>query len=447
MAYKAKPLGTRELKTFKAAYESDPVRLAMTNAFSMSPLNVLAFDAVKARGLLYKFSVDIKTLKATNQKSSGRCWLFAATNVLRELTAKQINVENFEFSQSYLAFWDKFERCNYYLETIIATAGSPLSDRELDYVIKTGVGDGGQWGMFVNLVKKYGVVPKDAMPETAQSSATSNLNSLINRYLRRATPILRAMVQSGASAAEVRAEKERMLSKIYSFLVSCYGPSPETFNFEYVDKDRVYHIDTDLTPATFTAKYVGDILDDYVSIINAPTADKPFGKRYTVKYLNNIVGADSVTYLNLDIDTFKAAIIAQLRDGEPVWFGCDSGKFSESTRKQWDEDSYNFELITGLEQDITKADMLDYHISQLTHAMVFTGVNIDPDGKPDRWKIENSWGSDGIYNGYHIGSDSWVERFVFQAVVHKKYVSEYAPALASKPVELRPWDPIGSLAD
>ena len=436
-----------DLLRYEEAYVGDPIRRVMTGAFSKANMNDLAFDPVSARKMQFKFSVDVKTMAATNQKQSGRCWIFAATNVLREIVAKELNLDSFELSQSYLAFWDKFERVNYYLESILDTAHLPADDRTVSYIVGTGVHDGGQWDMFVNIVNKYGIVPKDAMPETQQTSATGTLNMLLNRYLRRCTPILRKLVQDGADEETIRAEKDAMLAKCYAFLVSCYGTIPETFDFEYVDKDKNYHIEEGYTPHSFYEKFIGDRLKDYVSIIHAPTADKPFGKMYTVAYLGNVIGGADVAYLNLDMDDFEAAVLAQLKDGEIVWFGSDCGKYGEGTKKQWDDASYNYELISGLDIDMTKADMLDYHVSQMNHAMVITGVNLTPAGVPDRWKIENSWGSDGANGGYHIASESWFRKFVYQAVVHKKHLGDKAAILNEEPIVLNPWDPMGSLAD
>jgi len=435
-----------DLERYTEAYAADPVRLAMTNAFSKTAMNDLAFNPNAARKMQFKFSIDLKTMSATNQRQSGRCWLFAATNVLREKVAKELNLDSFELSQSYLAFWDKFERVNYYFESILDTAHLPADDRVVSYIVSTGVHDGGQWDMFVNIVKKYGVIPQDAMPDTQQACSTGNMNMILNRYLRRCTPILRALAAEGKTADEIQAAKDEMLEKCYKFLLSCYGMPPKEFDFEYVDKDKTYHCEH-FTAESFTKKFIGNMLDDYVGIIHAPTADKPFGKKYTVAYLGNVVGGADVAYLNLDMPAFKEAVISQMKDGEIVWFGSDCGKFGENTKKQWDDQSYDYELLSGLNIDMTKADMLDYHVSQMNHAMVLTGVNLDGNGTPDRWKIENSWGSDGPHKGYHMASDSWFDKFVYQAVVHKKYLGDAAALLDTEATVLNPWDPMGSLAD
>ena len=443
----AKPITDPLQERFDASYAANDLRRAMTNAFSQTAMGALSFDPVAAREMQFKFSVDIETMKATNQKSSGRCWLFAAANVLREAIAKELKLKDFELSQSYLAFWDKFERANYYLESVIDTAFLPADDRTVAYIVETGVGDGGQWDMFMNVVRKYGVVPQCAMPETAQSSSTGQLNMLLNRFLRRETPVLRKMVADGESAEAIQAAKNDMLDKVYSFLVSCYGPSPKTFSFEYVDKDKKYHIEKGYTPKSFFDKFVGNRLDDYVSLIHAPTADKPYDRTYTVAYLGNVVGGTPVKYLNVDMPVLKEAVIAQMKDGGIVWFGSDCGKFGDRTLKIWDDKSFDYELLSGLPVDMSKADMLDYHVSKMNHAMVLTGVNLTENGTPDRGKIENSWGSDGANGGYHIASDSWFDKFVYQAVVDKKYLGERAALFDTEPVVLKAWDPMGSLAD
>lgn len=437
-----------ELAGFKAGYGSDAVRQAMTAALYQTDLDKLLRAPVEARDLAFQFSIDIKTMKATNQKSSGRCWLFAAANVLREHVAKELKLAQFELSQSYLAFWDKFERCNYFFEAVLETAGLPLTDRTVNYILSDGgVSDGGQWDMFASLVRKYGVVPKDAMPETQQSGHTRGMNGVLRRFLHKYALVLRKMAAEGAPAEELQAKKREQLAKCWSFLASCYGAPPEVFDFEYVDKDGGFHRDSGLTPLTFRDKYVGGYIDDCVSLINAPTGDKPFDRVYTVKYLGNVAEDRGVRHLNLTMEELKEAVLRQLRAGEIVWFGSDCGKYGDREGGVWDDRSFRVELLTGLDEDMDKRDMLDSCESRMNHAMCLTGVNIGEDGRPNRWKIENSWGTDRVYDGYFMASDSWFDRFVYQAVVHKKYLGEKAALFDGEPVELEPWDPIGSLAD
>lgn len=437
---------SEKLESFKKFHENDTVRQVLTGVFSKTNMNSMSYDPAEGKKQQFFFSTDIKTMSATNQFSSGRCWLFAATNVLREIVAKKIESDKFELSQAFLAFWDKFERINYYIESIVETANEEASSRVVDYIVSTGVHDGGQWDMFVNIVKKYGIVPKCVYPDTFQASNTGNLNRHINNYLRAKTPVIRQLAREG-KLEELEALRTEMLEKTYSFLCSCYTVPPTEFDFEYCDKDGKVHVERNLTPNSFREKYIGEFLNDYVSVINAPTEDKPFGKTYTVKLLGNVIGGDKVCYLNLELDEFKALVVKQLEDGEVVWFGSDCGKFGDGDRAVWDPEQYNDALLTGLDSDITKENMLNYNVSRMNHAMVITGVNIDPEtGKPNRWKIENSWGDKGANGGYHVASDKWFDEFVFQAVINRKYLEKYAEVLSGEMTELEPWDPMGSLA-
>ncbi len=427
-------------------YNNCPRRRLATLALSRTDINTVAYDATGAGAMQYKFSIEIPTLPVANQQASGRCWLFAATNVLRERIAQRLELDSFELSQSYLAFWDKFERANYFLENILATADLPTDDRVVQFVLTTGVHDGGQWDMFANIVRKYGVMPKDVFPDTYQASHTRNMNAVLNRNLKVCAVKLRGMVRDGAAEQDIRAARQEMLGRLYGFLCSCYGEPPKTFTFEYVDKNKTYHAEKDLTPAAFRDKYVGDLLDRTVSIIHAPTADKPYDRTYTVRMLGNVVGGRAVKHLNLALGDFKQAIIRQLKDGKVVWFGSDVGKFGEREQGIWDDHTFDFGLVSGLDLAISKTDALDYWYSSMGHAMVITGVNLDG-GRPTRWKIENSWGDKNGQKGYYVCSDTWFDEYVYQAAVEREYLGAQAELAEQEPIELQPWDPMGTLAD
>ncbi len=441
------PITDEQLARWGKDYSGSAERRLATHALAKCDINDAAHVAGGAWAMRQKFSLEIKTLPVTNQKSSGRCWLFAAANVLRERIAADLNMENFEISQSHLAFWDKFERANYFLESILETADRPADDRVVMHILMTGVHDGGQWDMFGNIVRKYGIVPKDAYDETYQSSNTRNMNALLNRSLKAAAAKLRAMAAAGESEDAIQAEKDATLSKVYGFLCSCYGGEPpKTFDFEYVDKDDNYHIEKGLTPMGFAERYALSWLDETVSVIHAPTKDKPYHKTYTIAFLGNVVGGRPVCHLNLTMDEFKAAVIRQLEAGKVVWFGSDVGKYGDREKGIWDDGCYDYELLTGLDLAISKEDALDYGFSAMNHAMVITGVNIE-DGKPTRWKIENSWGDERGVKGYYVCSDSWFDEYVFQAAVEKEYLGELAELTKQAPKTLDPWDPMGTLAD
>ncbi|MCR4706835.1 MAG: C1 family peptidase [Clostridiales bacterium] len=406
-----------------------------------------AFVQEAAQRLRHKFSCQIETLPVTNQKSSGRCWLFAATNLLRERIAKARGLEQFELSQSYLAFWDKFERSNYFLESILATRDLPHDDRTVMFILQTGVHDGGQWDMFANIVRKYGIVPKDVFDETQQSSNTRRMNYLLNRYMKRCAAELRRHSRSGANEIALQAEKETMLGKVYDFLTRCYGEPPKRFNFEFVDKDKTYHVEENLTPLSFAERTLAlQLLDETVSIIHAPTSDKPFDATYTIRFLGNVADGRAVRHLNLRLDDFKAAVLAQLQSGYPVWFGSDVGHDGDRELGLWDDALFDYETLTGLPLDISKEDGLDYCFSAMDHAMVLTGVQLEQ-GRPVRWRIENSWGDEHGQKGYYICSDSWFGKYVYQAAVERRFLGEKAALYEKEPVVLDPWDPMGTLAE
>lgn len=431
---------------YSGRYAASSLFRAMGNALSRQSVDDAAFCPKGRNAAQFRFSIDVPALPATNQKKSGRCWIFSALNTLREVTAKKLSLTEFEFSQNYLAFWDKFEKSNYFLESVIALADRPVDDRLLQYVLSTAVGDGGQWDMFVNLVVKYGLVPKSAMEETFQSSNTAAMNKLLNSKLRRGAGLLRAEIARGGDA---RALKRELMGEIYALLRMCFGEPPESFDFEYVDDKKKFHADRGLTPQEFYAKYVGlDLQNDFVSLINSPTADKPFYRTVTIDWLGNVAEGRPVRYLNIPMDEMKDLIVAQLRDGRPVWFGSDVSKKGERAMGFWSDACFDYDGTLGMEFGISKGDSLDLRDSAMNHAMVITGVNIAPDGSPNRWKIQNSWGDQSGSKGFYLMDAGWFDRYVFQAVVDKKYLTaKQLAALAAEPLHFAPWDPMGTLAD
>ena len=434
------------LKKDLEEYQKDSKNAVLRHALTATPLSQIVTSQDEVKDINFNFDIEIKTLSAANQKASGRCWIFAATNVLREIIAKKLNLKEFELSQSYLAFYDRLEKSNYTMEAIIELIDKDYDDRTLSFIVSNGISDGGQWDMFVNLVNKYGLCPKHAYPETNTSSATRDTNQLINFSLRKFASDAKALFESKGIEA-VKKLKKTVLKKIYFLLVSAYGLPPEKFNFEYTDADGKYHIVNGLTPLSFKEKYIGDRLNDFVSIINAPTKDKPFNKSYTVKYLGNVVNGKIVTHLNVEMDRLKELVIRQLKDGQIVWFGSDVGFYGDREGGIWDDRMFDYESATGLAFKMDKGEALDYRASAMNHAMCITGVALK-NGKATKWKIENSWGTDRAVAGYYRMSASWFDRFTYQAVVDKKYLSEEElKAYNAKPIELKPWDPMGSLAD
>ncbi len=428
--------------------------------FNADRASRVARDAVMSGGLLnscknpeairrgnHEFSLSLKQGKMTNQKQSGRCWLFAATNVMRFRIIKSCNLENFELSQSYLLFWDKLEKSNWFLENILDTLEEPVEGRLVSYLLTDPVCDGGQWDMAVNLINKYGVVPKYSMPESSISSGTREMNRVLTELLRNDACILRDLASQGTHRQALEEKKAVMLNDIYRMLCICLGEPPKTVDMEARDKDGNFIQEIGLTPQEFFKKYVDMDLNDYISLINAPTADKPFHRRYTVRMLGNVKEGNPICYINLPIEDLKKAAIAQLKDGEPVWFGCDMGPCINRDLGIMDTSLYDLGDFFQLDLPMTKGQRLDYGQSLMTHAMVFQGVNLTGDETPTRWRVENSWGEDPGQKGYFIMSDDWFNEYMYQVVVNKKYLTkEQLDILNTETIALNPWDPMGSLA-
>ncbi len=445
-----KSIKLEDVKLYQENYSKDSKNTIIRHALSKTKLNDVCYSLDNQKNREYTFSIDIKTMPVTNQKQSGRCWIFSACNLLRERIAKELNIEGmFEISQNYIAFYDKLEKINYVLESIIDRIDYAPSERKLMFILQNGVNDGGQWDMFKNIIKKYGICPKSSMIETCQSSFTSQVNSLINVSLREFAYKAQKLYKEDKDLNKIYELKEEYLSKFYVLLVDCFGIPPRNFDFEYTDKKHKYHICKNYTPKSFYDEFVKDYIDDYVSIIHAPTIDKEYNKTYTVEYLGNVIEGDKVTHLNLPLNRMKELIVTQLKEGNLVWFGSDVSKYSVRDEQVglWDDKHFDYKSCFGLDVSFEKEAMLDYSSSCMNHAMVLTGVNL-VNNKPNRWKIENSWGKDIGNAGYFIMSDTFFDKFVYQAAILKDYLNQdELDALKQEPVLLQPWDPFGTLAD
>lgn len=440
-------LSIDKINEYEKEFLEDKRNIVAMNAATYNGVQKVARDVNALKDEPFAFNVDIKNGDVTNQKKSGRCWMFASMNVLRNIVIKKFNLENFELSQSYTLFWDKLERCNYYMEAVIEKANEPLEDRVMDYLMTDLLSDGGQWDMFVNIVKKYGLVPKYAYPESQTSSATVQLNKYLCKIMRKYTTELREKVQN-EGVEKARELKEEVLKDVYNVLTATLGEIPEKFDVVLHDKDGKLIEDKGMDAHSFFEKYIGADIDDYVSLINSPTEDKPFNKTYTIKYLGNIVEGRIVKHLNLPIEELKKAAVKQLKDGYPVWFGCDVGRSSivEDERAILDTKAVDYETLFNVDLKLSKEDALDYGYSMMTHAMTFTGVQMDGN-EALRFKVENSWGEKFGYKGHFVMTSDWFDQYVYQVVVNKKYLTEKSRKDYEKePKELKPWDPMGSLA-
>ena len=436
-----------DIAAYQQKFEAEPRNRTALNAVTKTTVKNVAMNRAAVVRQNHTFSHQVKAGAATSQNSSGRCWMFAGLNLFRMLAAKEMNMEDFELSQNYTMFWDKLEKSNYFLESILGTLEEPADGRLISWLVASPIQDGGQWDMFVNLVKKYGVVPKTAMPETESSSSTGAMNDRITNKLREFATQLRKSHTAGHSTEHLRARKEQMLEEIYRMLAIHLGEPPTHFDWQWRDKDKDFHRAGKLTPKEFYDKYVRFDLDSMVCLIHCPQSTKQFNTLYTINYLGNIIGGHGIRYLNVHMDVLKAATVEMIKDEKPVWFGCDVGKMFDRELGLMDLELYDYEAIYGTKFDMDKAERLDYGSSLMTHAMVFTGVDIDEAHRPTKWRVENSWGEKTGDKGFMVMTDPWFDEYNYEVVVEKKYVPmELLQLLDSVPVELHPWDPMGSLA-
>lgn len=438
-----KAITKQELASLRKGYLADDTSRIVRNALTEHDVDKISsvFEAGNENPNI--FSIDLETMPVTDQQASGRCWIFSALNILRELMAKKYHIKSFELSQNYIAFYDKLEKVNWFMNCVMEEKEEALDSRKLQWLLDNGISDGGQWDMVVSLIKKYGICPKTAMRETFTSSHTRHMNAILNQRLRR----FALDVKKAGTKEEAEKLRSEVLEECYRLIADCFGVPPVEFAFEYRDEKKKFHAHYGVTPLQFYQEYLAEDLDDYAVIINAPTKDKPYYKMYSVQYIGNVVSGNEVRYLNLPMKELKEAIIRQMKDGLPVWFGCDCSKDGDREKGLWDDQAFDYAGTFGMKLDMTKAEMLDGRHSSMNHAMVLTGVNL-VDEKPNRWKIENSWGEKHANKGYYICSDTWFDKYVFEAAVHRKYLSAKArKALNGRVKVLDPWDPFGTLAD
>jgi bleomycin hydrolase len=438
-------LNIGDLDLLRKDFAAIPAYRLAQNAVTRVSVDDVAISREIVNSTDHYLSTLLDDWTVTNQERSGRCWLFAGLNLLRVGAMAKMDLKDFEFSQNYAMFWDKIERANYFLEAIIETADRDIEDRTVAHLLESVADDGGQWNMFVAIVNKHGLVPKAFMPETFSSGNTGRMNSVLRNLLRQGVKALRAAAAAdGIDAA--RTEKAEILRVVYRVLCIHLGTPPERFDWQWTDKDRNFHRDGVLTPVEFAAKYVNLPINDYVCLVHDPRPSNPTGQTYTVQYLGNVLGAPPVTYLNVDMPLLKDIAAQTLEQGEPVWFGCDVGKMMSSEYGLWDAHLYDLASVYDTTFTLDKADRLVYHETQMTHAMLFTGVDV-LDGATRKWRVENSWGKDKGKNGFYTMNDSWFDEYVFEIAARRGALPEaLRQVLGAEPIVLPAWDPMGSLA-
>ena len=439
-----KTITRKQVAELRKGFNAESSNKVAQNAVTNVQLPDLTLNRDLVQDIDDSFCTKLDDWKVTAQMRSGRCWLFATLNLLRVGAMKKMNLKNFEFSQAHIHFWDKFERANHLLEAVIETSDRPVDDRTIHFLLSDPIGDGGQWNMAMNLIRKHGLVPKSAYPESNSSSATRWMNAELKNILRSSACEIRAIVDGGGSVEEAREHKEKRIADIWNILCIHLGTPPKTFNWQWRDKDDEFHRNGRMTPQQFAAEFVDIDWEDYVCIVNDPRNE--YYQTYTIDFLQNVAGGPPVVYLNVPNKEMKAITQKLLEDGMPVWMGCDVGKEMDRKRGLWDADLFDVEGLYGVEYGMDKADRLRHNQTMMTHAMLFTGVDVF-NGRPRRWRVENSWGDKTGQKGYYTMNDSWYDQYMFEIAAPTSYLNEKMQAgLEAEPVVLPAWDPMGSLA-
>jgi bleomycin hydrolase len=425
------------LGRIRQGYTGTPEQKAVKNALASNSIAALAINSENLSMIDTHFSHQVKTKGITDQKSSGRCWLFTGLNVLRAKMITKYDLPEFEFSQNYNSFYDLLEKSNLFLQAIIDTRNLPMDDRKVDWLMKNPIGDGGQFTGVSNLIMKYGVVPKSAMPETFQSNNTGQMTMILKWKLREFALELREM-----KSAKLAERKEVMLTEIYRILVECLGVPPTEFEWTRYNKEGKVVSVKKYTPKGFYNEFIGeDLENNYVMIMNDPTRE--YGKVYEIEYDRHVYDGENWLYINLPIERVKELAIASIKDNTAMYFSCDVGKFSNSKKGTLDINNMDYESLFRTKFPMDKKQRIQTYSSGSSHAMTLIAVDLDEAGKPRKWMVENSWGAASGYKGNLIMTDKWFEEYMFRVVLEKKYVpADVLKMLEQKPVLLPAWDPM-----
>lgn len=416
---------------------------ALANAIAANAIDALAKNRANAGELDTHFSVETPSQSITDQKSSGRCWMFSGLNVLRANFAQRTDSLRVTFSQSYLFFYDQLEKANLFLQGVIDTAKKPIDDERVQFFFKNPINDGGTFCGVADLADKYGLVPKEVMPESYSTDNTTRMARLVSSKLREQGLQLRKMVADGKKAADIKAEKTRMLSTIYHMLAITIGEPPAQFSYAFKDKDgKAVGEAKTYTPKSFFQEVVGSPVNgSFIMVMNDPR--RPYYKTYEVEYDRHTYDGHNWKYLNLPMDDIESLAIASLKDGRKMYSSYDVGKCLDRQRGYADTENFDYASLMGTTFGMDKAERISTFDSGSTHAMTLTAVDLDKNGKATKWKVENSWGADWGQQGCLIMSDRWMREYMFRLVVNKKYVPENILKMSEqKPLMVMPEDPL-----
>lgn len=425
------------LGRIRNGYQGTPEQKAVKNALASNSISTLAINGENLSMIDTHFSNRVKTKGITNQKSSGRCWLFTGLNVLRAKMIEKYDLPGFEFSQNYNSFYDLLEKSNLFLQAIIDTRDLPMEDRKVDWLLKNPIGDGGQFTGVSNLIMKYGAVPKEVMPETYQSDNTGQMGMILKWKLREYALQLREMKPAKAMEA-----KEGMLTEVYRILVECLGVPPTEFEWTRYDKQGKAVSTKKYTPKSFYQEFIGeDLENNYIMVMNDPSRE--YGKVYEIEYDRHVYDGENWVYINLPIERVKELAIASIKDNTAMYFSCDVGKFMDRKKGTLDINNMDYESLFRTKFPMDKKQRIQTFSSGSSHAMTLIAVDLDEAGKPRKWMVENSWGASSGYQGNLIMTDEWFDNYMFRVVVEKKYVpADIMKMLEQKPIMLPSWDPM-----
>ncbi len=428
------------LSRISEGYSGTPEQKAVRNALASNPLSAVAVNAENLAMMDTHFSDVVKTEGITDQKSSGRCWLFTGLNVLRAKMIEKYDLGDFYLSQNYLFFYDQLEKSNLFLQAIIDTRDLPWDDRTVDWLLRNPLSDGGQFTGVSNLIMKYGMVPAEVMPETYSANNTSQMAGLIKRKLREYALEIRE--NAGMKEKALGNRKEEMLSEIYRMLVYFLGEPPVSFEWSMWDKNGNLLSTKEYTPKSFYDEYIGeDLEDNYIMVMNDPSRE--YGKVYEIEYDRHVYDGHNWLFVNLPIEKIKEMAIASIKGGCAMYFSCDVGKFLDSRRGTLNLDNYDYSSLLGTDFGMDKAERIRTYDSGSTHAMTLIAVDIDENGNPVKWMVENSWGPAAGYQGKLIMTDEWFDEYMFRVVVEKQFVPEdVMEMMKQQPIKLPPWDPM-----
>ena len=434
------------LDKISAAYEDNAYDKAISNALAGTSIATLAINADNAAMIDTHFSDRVRTKGITDQKSSGRCWLFTGLNVLRAKMIDKYGLPGMEFSQSYLFFYDQLEKANLFLQGVIDTRELPFEDRKVDWLFSNPLSDGGQFTGVSNLVSKYGVVPAEAMPETYQANNTSQMANLLKLKLREDGLELRKAYEKGSNKNALQKMKVAQLSEIYRMLALCLGEPVKEFEWTRCDKENNIVSRKIYTPKSFYDEFIGeDLENNYVMIMNDPCRE--YGKVYEIDYDRHVYDGHNWLYINLPVERIKEMAIASIKDNVAMYFSCDVGKFLNRSKGVLDIANFDYESLMGVKFGMDKKERVQTHASGSSHAMTLIAVDI-VDGEPVKWMVENSWGPASGYKGCLIMTDEWFDEYMFRLVVEKKYVPEdILKMLEQTPEQLPAWDPMFSMEE